>query len=810
MTSTATVPPLPAGDVPLRSVDRPWSAVEIACAARQYGRRMAARFAWADRKDRERRRVELEHQARSKREQIRRIGTRLVASLQSLRAVEARATLAECEILAELVRLNRFESLGFVRQSDFAREALKLHPRTLRRRVALHQVLLSVPELETPFLEGRVGVSQVLAVRNVVTPENARIWVKMAERLSVRQLQSLARRAKEKRERDEAEGIAGGTENGVPDEAPAETGVTETAEADDPDANTDPDSDPLEEPHRQCISFLTPQSAGFAIEHGLETAKRALGYEAPRDECLEAILAEAESTLALPALDGTSQDHRTENGVRSTDGTASGAENGVPPDATPATTDQPSGGGRRVTPETCRIWYRKRELKGATRFLTSVDRTLARIRRLADVPQPDDRASEDVRRLMTGALLDRYLALQQQKNPIRILIARALHHLDTLGAGALLGYQSHLDLAAKLLQITPRSARDLLDAGFAFDRFPPLADAYARGQIGFGQVVALSDGVGTETRRWIHRAREVTTRQFHQEVRLLRRVSDCGSLRLGYDEGAFPQPGLEATLRKRLFELGWKQEELDREFEGRGILSPPDASTDPAENPALMARLETLVDMIALERCRRADAARDPGKGRTQLETMLSVPGRHSRVTVWARDPIARHWRDTQARILQLCDHLPDWAVATVLVKAAQDEWDRTDPDRVPTERKILERDGYLCQAPGCSSRKNLEVHHIIFRSLGGSNEDRNLVTLCSMHHRHAVHRHTMRITGEAPHNLTWELGLECTGTVGRPTAPTRARWVYHGERLTHRVGLASHTRPDDPERIEIPVGVSA
>lgn len=48
--------------------------------------------------------------------------------------------------------------------------------------------------------------------------------------------------------------------------------------------------------------------------------------------------------------------------------------------------------------------------------------------------------------------------------------------------------------------------------------------------------------------------------------------------------------------------------------------------------------------------------------------------------------------------------------------------------------RRILERDGWRCQS--CGLRRNLEVHHIIFRSHSGSDAEQNLITLCSDCHR--------------------------------------------------------------------------
>ena len=51
--------------------------------------------------------------------------------------------------------------------------------------------------------------------------------------------------------------------------------------------------------------------------------------------------------------------------------------------------------------------------------------------------------------------------------------------------------------------------------------------------------------------------------------------------------------------------------------------------------------------------------------------------------------------------------------------------------------RKILERDGWRCQA--CGSMSGLEVHHMQRRSQLGDDCDVNLITLCADCHR-AIH----------------------------------------------------------------------
>jgi hypothetical protein len=71
-----------------------------------------------------------------------------------------------------------------------------------------------------------------------------------------------------------------------------------------------------------------------------------------------------------------------------------------------------------------------------------------------------------------------------------------------------------------------------------------------------------------------------------------------------------------------------------------------------------------------------------------------------------------------------------------------------------------FDRDGYRCTVPTCSARRNLQSHHVWFRSAGGPGEPWNRTTLCAYHHERGVHGGTIAIRGCAPDGLIYELGV--------------------------------------------------
>jgi hypothetical protein len=70
---------------------------------------------------------------------------------------------------------------------------------------------------------------------------------------------------------------------------------------------------------------------------------------------------------------------------------------------------------------------------------------------------------------------------------------------------------------------------------------------------------------------------------------------------------------------------------------------------------------------------------------------------------------------------------------------------------------QVYLRDRCRCSSPVCS-RRDVTPHHLRFRSAGGSDQDENMVSLCTSCHLQGVHGGRIRATGSAA-RIRWELG---------------------------------------------------
>lgn len=93
-----------------------------------------------------------------------------------------------------------------------------------------------------------------------------------------------------------------------------------------------------------------------------------------------------------------------------------------------------------------------------------------------------------------------------------------------------------------------------------------------------------------------------------------------------------------------------------------------------------------------------------------------------------------------------------------LLSKRAEKASERTQWMRV--RREVLARDGHRCRA--CGQSHGLDVHHVVMRSLGGSDDATNLIALCRDCHT-SVHGHVLI--------LRWN-------GQGNPARTVRFEWV--------------------------------
>jgi hypothetical protein len=99
----------------------------------------------------------------------------------------------------------------------------------------------------------------------------------------------------------------------------------------------------------------------------------------------------------------------------------------------------------------------------------------------------------------------------------------------------------------------------------------------------------------------------------------------------------------------------------------------------------------------------------------------------------------------------------------------------------------MARKDG-LCQIPGCTNPV-AQLHHIIFRSNGGSDAVSNLLGVCWFHHLQ-IHARLIRVWGLAGRRIV----IEFLSAADRRTV--LERWVTEGADRTRRVGAARDEAP--------------
>ena len=215
--------------------------------------------------------------------------------------------------------------------------------------------------------------------------------------------------------------------------------------------------------------------------------------------------------------------------------------------------------------------------------------------------------------------------------------------------------------------------------------------------------------------------------------------------RLGMGERTVAQ---RAALERRLHELPALREAMRKgrlSYEKARLLS---HHVDAASVGPWIERAERMT-CVQLRRALEADCEAQVCAGGGGAGVVAVVP-----VAVRALLALAfRAVRKTEGKPLSPGECL--WKMCAHFVEV----WKPILDERITLSRRILKRDHGLCQVPGCS-RAATHTHHLVFRSQGGSDEEVNLVGLCTAHHLQCVHQGWIRVWGIAPDGLRWQLGV--------------------------------------------------
>ncbi|MCB9665037.1 MAG: HNH endonuclease [Alphaproteobacteria bacterium] len=309
---------------------------------------------------------------------------------------------------------------------------------------------------------------------------------------------------------------------------------------------------------------------------------------------------------------------------------------------------------------------------------------------------PLDRAREVHDRLL-AALRDRRAAEHAAALLLRQVADEQLHHA--------FGHASVYEYAEQRLDLTLRQTRAFLQIAGALPSLPALDAAFAEGRLPWTKVREVVRVATPETETaWV----EAATRRTSRELESMVSRSVTGQSPPEPDDPRGP------ARRRVVFEM-----------------------------EASDARV--LLDALALLRAEAAVHGEelDDGAALAALGQRLLHDADGDGAPLAERYRIVVHHCPT-------CDasHAADAEVSeTVQAQAACDaelvdlrpgpahgHLTRTIPPA--TRRAVLHRDGLRCVVPGCRCRLWLDLHHLEPRSLGGTHDSDNLVTLCPIHHR--------------------------------------------------------------------------
>jgi len=692
------------------------------------------------------------------------------ALARSLSAARERITLPLAQLAASLCRERAWCAFGFARASDFALEYLDRSGRWLRDLASLHSALTALPGLGAALTgdDGGppLGHVRALLIGRVAGAGNLAGWIALARRLTVRALREAVTRSRRAGE----DNPAGAGEGYALPPALAVSGEHDTMPA---TIDDEVDDD------RVLLRIASPSALVAAFDEAVDLHRAVEGSETTIVSFVESLVAEASSAdplAAEPADPGApSPEPRFFPVAPSSDVDRAG----IRPDPPPSIVEE-------ALARSTNAWSHLPDKNDASWGLALGRSTL---RRLAALARDGDRGSPAER-------VARMHALLSIETEIEVRLGRLLATMGEERAWTRLRFAGVGHYAEERLGLSRTAAQSRARAAHLLGRFPRVREAYEAGTLGLeaalvvGRILSAPTAGGTPAERaWVRHASEITVKRLRDEARAIARSGAIRPTRTVQPAGAqstelhaslaAPSPLSDAswhaslsrapgTARRRVGVLGM-QAIGARPVEGSIDASAPltldgvdpdrlAASFSPATavlpKPDVFLRLTLPFDLAD-----RFLAAVEGARARL---------GREAEAIAWYEEDAGGGLADADhlpaarvaARMFSIASRrVPDWIGLLALLEDFVETWDPPEHADDLSADPIFVRDGWRCAAPACSSRRNLEDHHVHYRSHLGGNGQHNRVCLCRFHHQRGEHGGLASCRGTAPLALTWRLG---------------------------------------------------
>ena len=315
-------------------------------------------------------------------------------------------------------------------------------------------------------------------------------------------------------------------------------------------------------------------------------------------------------------------------------------------------------------------------------------------------------------------LHERLTARAKQRIALEAEEARDLVYAEEAGLWRHFGYVSMLEYMERALHYGPHAAKERLRVASELFELPRLAEKFRAGELPYSVVREVTRvAVPDNEEAWLASTEGKTAREVERMV---------SGLAKGADPDARPDPRL---VRHRIV--------LEVDGEHYAKWRAMRTACDDERGERLSD--DDLVDVLV----------RAPGGDGTSAPCMHAVTTcrickQSTLVAGGMETPLGENARDRLR-----CD-------AVEVGDLEREDGSRMASD-IPsaTRRRVFIRDRFACAVPGCRAGRNLDLHHVIWRTRGGTHAMSNLVTLCSGHHGQ-VHDGLLELTGVAPDRLVF------------------------------------------------------